>query len=153
MLSTGHRILNNILMKRIIIEISTLSDENWRLIYRFIDKYDHRGNFTNEDFVVLSNVAKIYCHVVERQEDAIHAYGSVLSFDSFNRDIENGEGFSFAIVYVKQDDSADFSLIMPYFIGLAQAQHKDTEITFGVDATQLSNKDQYIYKFVINLTQ
>lgn len=134
-------------MKRIIIEISTLSDENWRLIYRFVDKYDYRGNFTNEDFVVLSNVAKIYCHDVERQEDAIHAYGSVLSFDNFNRDIEQGDNFSFAIVYVKQDDSADFSLIMPYFVGLAQAQHKDTEITFGVDVTQLSNKDEYIYKF------
>ena len=134
-------------MKRIIIEITTLSDKNWRLIHRFVNKCYNRGVFTNEDFIALTNEAKICYHEVERQEDAIHAYGSSLTLANYNKVVEGSTDFTFAIVYVKLDDSADYSLIMPYFVWLEQEQQEDTKITFGIDVTHINNKDEYIYKF------
>ena len=136
--------------KRIIIEISTLNDEKWRLLFRFINKCCGRGIFTTEDYGVLADKSKICFHDFNNyndKDDAIYAYGEFLSFDDFIKEVENGTVFTCTILYIKQEDSSDFNLLMPYFIWLEQTIHKDVEVSFGIDVTLLSNKDEYIQKF------
>ena len=80
--------------KRIIIEISTLNDEKWRLLFRFINKCCGRGIFTTEDYGVLADKSKICFHDFNNyndKDDAIYAYGEFLSFDDFIKEVENYE--------------------------------------------------------------
>lgn len=140
-------------MKRIIIETSVLSDDNWRLIFRLAGRCHREGNFTEEDFAALEKEAMICCHDVECLEDTTRAYGNGLTFEDFNIEVEKGTVFIVSIVYVKRDESADFSLTMPYFVWLEQNQGNEAEITFGIDVTNICNWEEYIYKFsqILNL--
>ena len=137
--------------KRIIIEISKLTDTNWSLIYRFIRMCHGKGDFEQSDFFELEKHALIRYHTVTKPEDAQFAYNSPLSVDIIHDEIIRKTEFSISIIYKKADTSADYCLLMPFLLWIEQADmNKVFNLSLGIDISIFNDKkakENYIFKF------
>ena len=127
--------------KRIIIEISELTDTNWSLVYRFSMMCLGKGDFESSDFYELEEHALIRYHSIIKPEDAQFAYSSPVSLDIIRGEIERGTVFSISLIYKKTNTSADFFELMPFLLWIEQADvNEKSRLAFGIDITVFSDK-------------
>ncbi len=135
-------------MRKIIIQLTELSDTNWRLIFQLIEKCHHRGDFNEETYNLLITNAKISCHTVEKKEDALCASDDTLSYSSFVSEVNTGSKIVIGIIYNKKDESADFSVVMPFIYWIEQsAEEERGDVSLGIDISKIQNKNEYKFKF------
>lgn len=125
-------------MERIIIAVSELNREKWASIYRFIKdiqdgntKVSNTIGMQNNDFIVsVKKLPSKECKedICSVEEGELSHYEN-LSYDSEER--------VFNIIYTKQDDSEDFSNLVPFFL---LEKEFGQYITLGIDITKLDNK-------------
>lgn len=136
-------------MKRIVIEISELNDDNWRLIYQLIEICHGRRSDIGCVLTKLQEISTIcFQPVPNEKEDPHFASGMALTEELLVRELKSTVPIAVSIVYDKQDDSADFSVLMPFILWIEHSDYSEKgDVTLGVNITQMTNKDEYIFKF------
>jgi hypothetical protein len=120
-------------MQRIIIKISKLGKDNWALIYRFIKSFQGDHLFGEDDFNKLREEASLKITNKTLDKDANSDNGEDLTFNK----LSNSTEIVFSIIYEKQNDSKDFSDLVPFFL---LKQEFGNKITLGIDVKNLSTK-------------
>ena len=135
-------------MKRIVIQLSELSRENWGLIYRFIERCEGRGSFTTIDFKTMKD------HGIDV---GIDESPTVRDVCSINEDgitelhleaIPQAGEYVYNIIYVKKDRREEFSEITRFFL-LKKRYAK--RITMGINADVYTDSDYFKYTFQLGI--
>ena len=135
-------------MKRIVIQLSELSRENWGLIYRFIERCEGRGPFTSIDFETMNDhgidvgieespTVRDVCSI---KEDGIK--------DLQLKAIPPKGKYVYNIIYVKKDRREEFSEIVRFFL---LKKKYATRITIGINADVYNDSDYYKYTFQLGI--
>lgn len=133
---------------RVIIAVSELSKENWRIIYKFIKAILDEDNIASktDSFLSLKKIAigvnlKRHLPSTDKTPDAYSLYGET------NFDIETLHNDTcFSIIYKKKDDGEDFAELVPF--ALLQHEFGDA-ISLGIDICSLSGQEKpgsYFFK-------
>jgi CheY-like chemotaxis protein len=131
---------------RIVISIVELSKSNWTLIYRFIDEFYKKTLMNNVSIfndLQEKAILTITSNDLDLAKDACSADGEKLTFEMLPNSIET----TFSIIYIKQDDSEDFSYIVPFFLLKRKFTNK---LSLGIDVGNISvenhKQNKYIFK-------
>lgn len=132
-------------MKRIVIQLSELSHENWTCIYRFIERCRGCKQYSESDFIAMKNKGfkigiddnpKTNCDVCSITEEGIKE----LRYETLP---EKGD-LIFNIIYVKTDNREEFSDFTRFFLLKKKYAGR---ITLGINLDILSIRDFNKYKF------
>ena len=129
-------------MKRIIIQLTTLGKKQWNLIYKFIEKCNGRGDFSQQLFYDLKAIASIVVNDNPQDDDVATIAGmrhfNYEEFSTLSDTIIN-------IIYKKKDDCEEFSDIPPFFL---LKKHFGDRLTLGIDVGCISDQNKrYSYIF------
>ena len=135
-------------MKRIVIQLSELSHENWTNIYRFIERCFGNKQYSKLDFVSMKNNSISIgidenpnnCDVCSIAEEGIIE----LQYESLP---EKGD-YIFNIIYVKTDEREEFSDFTRFFLLKKKYAGR---ITMGINVDVLSKSGYNDYKFQLGI--
>lgn len=126
---------------RVIIAVSEVSKENWRIIYKFIKAILVEDNIVSktDSFLSLKKNAigislKRHLPSTDKTPDAYSLYGETnFDIDALSKDT------CFSIIYVKSDDKEDFAELTSF----ALLQHEfGGAISLGIDIRSLSEQER-----------
>ena len=132
-------------MDRIIIELSSLSQENWLILYRFIKGIVSPDTSYNREvsFSELKSIASVSL-TLGAQTDVAFKYGDDLRVDQLDG-LKTDTCFS--IIYHKIDGKEDFAELIPFVL----IQHEfGRAVTIGVDLDRLEVSECESYKYKIS---
>lgn len=135
-------------MKRIVIQLTTLSKKQWILIAGFIEKCFGRGGFNRQLFNDLRVTAEIV--VDDNPEDKDVATIDRLRWFDYEEFLSISD-FIISIIYKKTDEREEFSDIPPFF--LLKKQYGD-RLTLGIDVGGIidpSSRFSYVFQCSIFL--
>lgn len=117
-------------MKRIIIQLSEVSRKNWGLIYRFIERCLGNEDYSEDEFVTLKKKG-INIGIDERplQRDVCSISDVGIKELRYEELPQLGD-YVFNIIYVKADESEEFSDYVRFF--LLKMKYKD-RLTLGIN--------------------
>lgn len=130
---------------RVIIAVSEVSKENWRIIYKFIKAILVEDNIVSktDSFLSLKKITigislKRNLPSTDKTPDAYSLYGET------NFDIETlHKDTCFSIIYKKENDSEDFAELVPFTL----IQHEfGSSVALGIDICSLSDTESYKFK-------
>ena len=132
-------------MNRITIAVSSLSKDNWIIIYSFI-----KSILINTD---LDSKIKAYSKLLEIADTCLEKglpdkpHYDVYKLDNYKDyklDLSSlGEGTAFSLIFIKQDQSEDFTQLVPFL--LLQEEFGNC-ISLGIDIFNVKEQDDYVFK-------
>lgn len=139
-------------MERIVIQLSTLSKDNWATIYQFIRSIVN-GESSKSKGDAFFKLKKL----LERDADASLSYASSSGPETFDIDVsepysnkldEIGAGkletdTVFSILYKKRNGGEDFTELVPFVL---LQQEFGNIVSLGIDVSDLENAGGYIFK-------
>lgn len=131
-------------MKRIVIQLSELSRENWQRIYCFIERCLGSKEYREDDFNTMkNNNIDIGIDDDPKQCDVCSITDNGIKELHYEALPEKGD-FVFNIIYVKTDEREEFSDFTRFF--LLKKKYSD-RITLGINLSVLSKRKSNDYKF------
>lgn len=135
-------------MKRIVIQLSELSHENWTHIYRFIERCGGNKQYSKSDFISMKNNG-ISIGIDENPNDcnvcSIAEEGIIeLQYET----LPENEDYIFNIIYVKTDEREEFSDFTRFFLLKKKYAGR---ITMGINVDVLSKSVYNDYKFQLGI--
>ena len=131
-------------MKRIVIQLSELSRENWQRIYCFIERCLGSKGYSEDDFNTMkNNNFDIGIDDDPKQCDVCSITDNGIEELHYEALPEKGD-YVFNIIYVKTDEREEFSDFTRFF--LLKKKYSD-RITLGINLSVLSKRESNDYKF------
>ena len=131
-------------MKRIVIQLSELSRENWQRIYCFIERCLGSKDYREDDFNTMkNNNIEIGIDDDPKKYDVCSVKDEGIKELQYGALPEKGD-YVFNIIYVKTDEREEFSDFTRFF--LLKKKYSE-RITLGIDLSVLSKRKFNDYKF------
>ena len=136
-------------MKRIVIQLSELSHENWNYIYRFIERCLGSKQFRKTDFDVMqNNEIKIGIDDNPTKYDVCSIIDKGIKELRYEELAESGD-YVFNIIYVKTDEREEFSDFVRFFLLKKKYAGR---LTLGINLDVFKNDESFNkYKFQLGI--
>lgn len=135
-------------MERVIIVLSSLTKENWYVIYQFIRsivRFPDYGDDYTKCFTALNSIATLRLNTSLSENDKIDVvipYGEELEAGYLPK-----SRTCFSIIYQKNEKAEDFAELVPFLL----LQHEfGAIVTLGIDIDDMTVENQQSYKFKIS---